>query len=258
MSSAAKWLGTNTATVSRRIEKLSVELDAQLFIRDGQHWSMTPLAEAMFKLAEDVEANLMAVMQNRDVVLGQTHFRISADLTILQTEIMRILKDLITDFPAVDFDISMFPQSLALGETDLALTYQEPTEGRVVRSKLLVETLALYTCRFHKERTEEWIRIVIGPNQQEWTDQLEGVFGRPARFTVHGLNVARQAMERLPLAAVLPKRYAERYPHLVEQPGFQEIQMPVWICFHESRRHDPVLRDIVTWLKSSLAGNPTS
>ena len=256
MSSAAQAMQTNTTTVSRRIEKLSTELDGLLFEKSGQQWATTPLADALVRLAEKIETELVEILQNRDVVQGQTKIRISAALTILQTEVMAVLQDLMSEFPAVDFEVSMFPASLAMGETDISLTYAMPADGRIVRAKVHDEDLMMYTCAYHKDRTEDWINIQTYGENPPWNNKLEEVFGHPARFSVHGLNIARQTMERVPLACVLPVAYASRYPHLVPDPGFGIATLPIWIGYHESRRHDPVLRDIVARVLEAIRGLP--
>ncbi len=248
MAAAARAMGTNTATVSRRIARMSSDLGAQLFVKDQAKWSVTPLAQALAQLGEDVEARLTEILQSRDVVLGQTKLRISADLCIMQTELMRVFNGLSDSFPGVDFEISMFPASLAMGETDLVLSYDAPAEGRIIRSRVLDETISLYNCPAHGVRSDDWIEIVLGPGAHTWTDALEEYFGRPPRFSFHGLNVARQAIETSAFSALFPDRYAANFHSLARVPGFPPVTAPVWLSYHESRRHDIVLRDVANWL----------
>ena len=51
MTAAARALGTNTATVSRRIERLTEEAGEPLFLRDNTQWRATDMGRELAQIA---------------------------------------------------------------------------------------------------------------------------------------------------------------------------------------------------------------
>lgn len=253
MSGAARSLGTNTATVSRRLDRLAIELQAQLFVRDGQSWAPTALTRTLIAAAEKVESNLMDVLGEHQFRGVPAFVHLSAELPIFQTEIARVMAQLLNSFDHIDFEFSMYPGSLALGETDLLLTYQRPSEGRVIRSKVTEQEFGLYVDKSHAGDPVGWIRVILDKPAEAWYAALEAKFGTTSRGTLHGLNFALQIMRQHPLACPLPKSFAENQPDLRQIPMDSKLHLPIWLSYHESRRHDPVLRNLVIWLHDQMA-----
>lgn len=52
MTAAADHLGTNVATVSRRIERITHEIGETLFVKDGQAWKPTSAAKSLIAIAK--------------------------------------------------------------------------------------------------------------------------------------------------------------------------------------------------------------
>ena len=51
MTAAARALGTNTATVSRRIDRLTEEAGVPLFLRDNTQWLATDMGRELAQVA---------------------------------------------------------------------------------------------------------------------------------------------------------------------------------------------------------------
>src|SRR6056297_1630776 len=58
MSAAARYLNTNVATVSRRLERMSQELDLPLFEKRGQSFVSTSAADRLAEVAEVIDHRL--------------------------------------------------------------------------------------------------------------------------------------------------------------------------------------------------------
>ena len=55
MTAAARALGTNTATVSRRIDRLTEEAGEPLFLRDNTQWRATDMGRELAQIALRIE-----------------------------------------------------------------------------------------------------------------------------------------------------------------------------------------------------------
>ena len=55
MTAAARALGTNTATVSRRIDRLTEEAGEPLFLRDNTQWRATGMGRELAQIALRIE-----------------------------------------------------------------------------------------------------------------------------------------------------------------------------------------------------------
>ena len=55
MTAAARALGTNTATVSRRIDRLTEEAGEPLILRDHTHWRATDMGRELAQIALRIE-----------------------------------------------------------------------------------------------------------------------------------------------------------------------------------------------------------
>lgn len=55
MTAAARALGTNTATVSRRIDRLTEEAGESLFLRNNTQWRATDIGRELAQIALRIE-----------------------------------------------------------------------------------------------------------------------------------------------------------------------------------------------------------
>ena len=60
MVAAARQLGTNVATVSRRIDRLGEKLGAQVFIKQAGEWVLNPEFRDLLSLVEEFDGRLSA------------------------------------------------------------------------------------------------------------------------------------------------------------------------------------------------------
>ena len=87
MTAAADHLGTNTATVSRRIELMTADAGQPLFTKLGQAWEPTPLADHLITIAVQTES-LLADTEAEDLAAEeQSDIRINAPIRILHSNL---------------------------------------------------------------------------------------------------------------------------------------------------------------------------
>ncbi|KAA0971003.1 LysR family transcriptional regulator [Aureimonas fodinaquatilis] len=145
---AAKRLGLNHATVARRLDRLESKLHARLFTRRSTGCELTDTGAALLLRAERIEAEALAAESSS----GDTAFSLSGTVRVgapdgfgtafLAPRLWRLSKD------QPQLTIQLVPMarafSLSRREADLAITIQQPDQGRLVCRKLVDYGLGLY------------------------------------------------------------------------------------------------------------------
>ena len=119
MTAAAKALGTNTATVSRRLERLTEEAGQPLFIRQNSRWSATNLGRELSAVARRVEEQLQAAELNASTSQDNHKLPITAPQFIIEACLLPKADQLLTTYPLLEMKLASSQASLAFGETDL-------------------------------------------------------------------------------------------------------------------------------------------
>ncbi len=245
MTAAAEHLGTNTATVSRRIEKITEELGQPLFIKHGQTWKPTTIAARLIAIAAQTEVFLSNAVAEELASEAHTKIRINAPTRILQSYLAPIVGDITKDLKAVTLIISMYPASLAFGETDIVLCTKKPDEGRLIRKKLGMIVWRTYCDAQFKNNLLGWADLMGENNETPGQDDLATYFDAPPMLCLEGLGLMRTCMRTTPVACRLPEQFAARQTGLVELDISTPQASEIWLSYHYTRRTDQVLRAIV-------------
>ena len=91
MTAAAKALGTNTATVSRRIERLTEEAGQPLFTRQNCQWMATTLGQELSAVARRIEERFHAAEINASI-LKHFAFNLRHILQPLKSSSIRLVR----------------------------------------------------------------------------------------------------------------------------------------------------------------------
>jgi DNA-binding transcriptional LysR family regulator len=156
LTAAARRLGADHTTVSRRLASLEAALQAKLFERKPQGYSLTEQGERLLEKAETMESQAMAVsaeVGGSDLALAGT-VRVGAPdgfgTYFLAPELGRLAEQ----HPNLTLQLVALPRifSLSKREADIAVTLEQPTEGRLVSRKLTDYRLRLYASRDYLDR----------------------------------------------------------------------------------------------------------
>jgi DNA-binding transcriptional LysR family regulator len=155
MLGAAKALGLNQATLSRRMAALEAALGANLLIRSTSGCELTEEGEALLAALERAEAELLQA-QSR---FGRTGQAVSGTLRIGAPDGFGVafLAPRLTDFasrhPMLTLQLVPVPQAFSLSkrEADIAIMVGRPEHGRLVAQKLTDYTLSLYASPAYAE-----------------------------------------------------------------------------------------------------------
>ncbi len=248
MRETAERLDTNTATVSRRIERLTEHVGAPLFVKDRNRWRATDLGALYARYAADMSDNIAWATRDTHEAGKRVTIRLNASLRLLQLGLLNELWSLLDSEPNLNFQIGMGSASLAFGDTDLMLTTQEPQEGRLIRRKIVETEWRVYGHKQFEGAYKGWIRLLDLDDTSELSQQpLFQHFAQDARIYIHGLNLLTQISKNAPLISYMPVPFAMRNPDLIQIEDFAPQPMSVWLAYHQSRKMDAELGRIIAW-----------
>lgn len=153
---AARRLGADHTTVSRRITALESALQAKLFERRPQGYVLTEQGERLLGFAERMEGQALAVASEvggSDLALSGT-VRVGAPDGLGTYFLAAELGALAERHPDLTIQLVALPRTFSLSkrEADIAVTVEPPTEGRLVSRKLTDYRLRMYASRAYLER----------------------------------------------------------------------------------------------------------
>lgn len=153
---AARRLEADHTTVSRRISSLESALQAKLFERGPQGYALTEQGERLLAKAESMESQALAVASEvggADLALSGT-VRIGAPDGFGTYFLAPELGTLVERHPDLTLQLVALPRTFSLSkrEADIAITLEQPKEGRLVSRKLTDYRLRLYASRAYLDR----------------------------------------------------------------------------------------------------------
>jgi DNA-binding transcriptional LysR family regulator len=156
VSSAAKRLGVDHATVIRRVDRLERHLKAKLFDRRKTGYLLTEAGQRVATSAEAMESTIMADLEtvggSRAHLTGTV--RIGAPDGFGSHFLAKRLVGLADRYPDLDLQLVATARlfSLSKREADIAISVSLPKEGRIVGRKLLDYRLGLYAAPAYLDR----------------------------------------------------------------------------------------------------------
>ncbi len=155
LTSASRSLGTDHATVSRRVKAIEQALAARLFERSPRGYALTGAGERLLVHAERMES---AAAQAQNEIAGENMalsgaVRIGAPDGFGTWFLAARIGALCRRYPDLDLQIVAMPRvfSLSKREADIAISLERPTEGRLVTRKLTDYRLGLYAAPAYLE-----------------------------------------------------------------------------------------------------------
>lgn len=153
---AARRLEADHTTVSRRISALEGALKAKLFERSPQGYSLTEQGERLLAKAESMESQALAVASDiggADLAVSGT-VRVGAPDGLGTYFLAAELGALAERHPDLTIQLVALPRTFSLSkrEADIAVTVEQPTEGRLLSRKLTDYRLRLYASKDYLDR----------------------------------------------------------------------------------------------------------
>lgn len=262
---AARALGVNQTTVMRRIGDLEGELGLKLFHRHQQGYRLSADGEALLPEAEAMERQAYALLgkveEHRRQLSGTV--RITATELAVARLVAPAVAALRDRHPHIRIEIVATDArlDLAAGEADLAIRAGGADErDGVIRRRIMDSVWGIYAGRSLIERQGEprseadvgTFPIIAGDGTMAATAPNVWLLSQAGNGkvsyrsnSVSGLTAATKAGMGL---SALPALAASPDPDLVLCRALPSFASPVWLCYHESRKDDPLLRIVASFL----------
>lgn len=255
--SAARALGISHPTVGRRIKTLEDEAGQALLRRTREGLILTNSGDAVFALAESMEASALA-MERR---LAGNHQRLEGILRISSADwfagyvLAPVLADLTRRHPAVVPEVIASYRLLDLSrrDADVAFRLVPFSEPDIVQRRFLRMPYGLYgsaeTALAVQEDTAAVGLILMNSAQSHFPDVawlLERLPDSPRAFTSTSRTVQAQMCRRGLGVAVLPRPLGDATAGLQLIERFDSPpSRDIWVGYHQDLRHMDRLRALL-------------
>lgn len=147
LSAAGKVLRLDPATVGRRMHKLENLLQATLFSKSPQGYTLTEAGSVLLARAEQAEAAMRSAVAELPEPSDRLHgqIRIGAPDGAANYLLPQVCAEIAQDNPDLDIQIVALPRvfNLSRREADMAVAVSAPTAGRLIVQKITDYTLHL-------------------------------------------------------------------------------------------------------------------
>lgn len=271
---AARRLGLNHATVSRRVAALEQSLGTRLFRRLTTGSELTPAGEHFLLVAERMEADMIAaraeIAGEGDDVSGTV--RIGAPDGFGVAFLAPRLGELTACHPTLSIQLVPVPRSFSLSrrEADIAITVERPTEGRLVAAKLVDYSLGLYASRAYAAANSlpETIAdlaahrlvgyvpdLAISPSL-DYASEISPTWN--AGFQVSSALGQTAAVRSGAGIGILHAFIARAHDDLVPVPVAPPIRRAYWLVYHESMRPLRRIQAVSAFIAASVEAERAS
>ncbi|MGN7292238.1 LysR family transcriptional regulator [Rhizobium sp. SAFR-030] len=265
---ASRRLGVNHATLSRRLTTLETALQTRLFVRRTHGCELTAEGEIFLTSAERMETEMLAAQASLgrpDTAIAGT-VRIGAPDGFGVSFLAPRIGKLIERHPELKIQLVPVPRSfsLSLREADIAITLQQPDQGRLVSSKLTDYTLGLYASKGYadldglpedaealkRHRRIGYVDDLIFSPSLDFTGEV--MRNWDAGFEISSAIGQLEAVRSGAGICILHNYVARQYPDLVRVMPQTTIHRTYWTSYHESQRDLARIRTVVDFLQDAV------
>ncbi len=250
LTQAARALGVDHATVSRRIGALEAAMQAKLFDRSPRGYSLTEAGRRLMPTAEAVESATMAAA----AAVGDRQHALSGAVRVGMPEgaashlVTEAATALCEAHPQLEIQIVALPRSFSLSqrEADFAVVVTPPETGRLRIRKIADYDLRLYAARDYiagrEPKTLEDLRGLRGVGYVQdliFDKGLDYIAEIGAGLTPHLTSTSLLVQLALTQAGgglcILPDFMARRHRELVPVlPEITRITRAYWLVLHQN------------------------
>ncbi|SLN39431.1 DNA-binding transcriptional activator AllS [Roseivivax jejudonensis] len=250
MTAAAKHLGTNTATVSRRIERLSEQLGTPAFVKTTEGWKPSEAVMHLIEISETFDGTLQSALNSQAARMSNEPVKINIGSIPVVTSQVLIpgLQRRSSQLSGISLTFTDRVFREGLGENDVVVMYGQPESGRIVTRKAGHLSFRLYR-NSDRELDDSWAGL--GEAHDQYPPMRMGFdqFAGPPKVRVDSFLALYGLMQSTGLPGPLPDLLAAQDVNLVPvTPGRPPFLADFWLMFHETRRSDPAMRSVVEWI----------
>ncbi|EQA7422313.1 LysR substrate-binding domain-containing protein [Yersinia enterocolitica] len=268
LSGAARVLGVDHATVSRRLASLEGELQLALVERLPRACHLTDAGRHLFEIAEAMETGAFAVERAAQAVIPSLTGRVTLSAPpVLVTHLLAMhLSDFSTRYPGITLSVASQPQQVSLvrREADIALRLMRPTEASSIVRRIGRMEFGIYASKRYSKLDipSAWEFITYTSEfaetpQQKWLSEI--MDGRRASCEFSDINSQLVAALANAGLAALPIFIGNRHRSLFRlQADSWNFSRDVWVIFHKDLKTSVSIRAVIDFLVEALARNGLS
>lgn len=227
---AARRLGVDHTTVSRRVQALEKSMDTPLFIRAAAGYSLTEAGRNLVPRAEAMESAFSAIERShpghKDSLSGQVRIGVTEGYGTVM--LAPQLAEFTRRYPNLGVDLLAAPRMVQLSrrEADIVITLERPERGPFIITKLTDYTLRLYASTDYLQqhaaiRSREDLRVhgfvsyiddLLFSKELLFLDEI----GKPGHVPLRSTSILAQQQATVAGAgiAMLPSFSADADPRL--------------------------------------------
>ena len=274
LAGAARRLGVEHTTVSRRIQALEKQVGELLFAREVGGHRLTEAGRHLLPGVEAMEAAVFGVERLAPAPgIGPSGVvRVGATEGFGTIILAKHLARLTQKHPHLSIDLLALPRMLHLSrrEADIIISLERPTRGSVIVTKLTDYTLHLYGQREYLARRPlvqkpedlrhhafiSYVDDLLFTKELQFLDQLYP----PERFAFRSTSITAQyeAVRAGAGLAVLPAFLADRDPVLARVlPQEARFTRTFWMSMPAEGKHMARMQAVWGFLKETAQGSQT-
>jgi DNA-binding transcriptional LysR family regulator len=263
---AARALCVSPSTVTRHIDELEGRLDARLLYRTGQGASLTEAGHAIFAYVRTMENSAQAL--EREVLRldsrpeGEVHLSLPDGLAAFF--IGPAMPAFLQANPKIrlTMDCGFWPDNPLDGDTDIALTFAEPTNPDVIAKAVGHFHYALFAAPSYLEiyGTPETLEaatphryvhhVALTRQPENWATKLSSFFTMANRsVTTNSSAVSLQAVKNGAGIGLLPTGVTSFAPELVMLQDRPLATLKLWMYYHRDVAQSARVRLVINWLE---------
>lgn len=257
LGSAARRLGVNETTISRRLAAAETSFGATLFQRSGRKLVPTQAAQNLLKAAQAMKTALNNQIDAMSKLSGRV--RISSLPFVLDHMVAPRLREFCERFPHAVLECVATSEkaSLAQREADIGLRLSRPTDGKLKIRKVMDIDFRLTTSRLHISESQEATHLdyLAYDSVLDILPEISAIkthFGGEPRLRLSTISAMLQAVKAGTGAAMLPDWFIEQDLDLVELDSSVHVNRELWLVVHEDLAERPLIRGVLDWLSEIL------
>ncbi|MBB04904.1 LysR family transcriptional regulator [Pseudooceanicola sp.] len=250
MSAAARLLATNPATVSRRLARLSEALGYELFHKTPEGWVASDSIRPLLHSVAGFEGELESILNANDIKDGQLQGTIAIGMSssLANGILYPRIGELFEQHPGVRLTLHSQTYRDTLGENDLIISPMRPQQGRLIVRPIGAVFSNVY-CMPGSPRDAGWIGLLRSHDWHTPMQRAMELMGRCPTVRLESLHDTADAIRASGLPGVTLRISAAAIPGMtLLEPESPDNEIPLYLCYHETRRKDPLLQAIIAWV----------
>lgn len=253
LTAAARDLGTNVATVSRRMARIADELGGEPFLRTPSGPRPSPAITELLSAASNLDGQMRRQQSKSHgtPISALPQLRLGCPPLITSAVLVPSLLSRGSPIDRVELEIVQRIFETGLGGHDIVIQAYRPEGSRMTLKQVGQLTFGVYRWRNAPE-TDRWLGLNEAHEPFESLDRARAIFGRPPIVRMENFDKVFQASRVLRMPAVLPDMLARREPALMRLDPPDGTPTEFWMFHHNRRRGDPAIQIVADWVTAAF------